>query len=100
RPLPALPPSPTRRSSDLLIAIWAPPVGISSVVGHAFAIAAATFAPLLILGVWWTRLTALGAATGMGVGGVATGGAALLSVTDALDRKSTRLNSSHVSISY
>ncbi|WP_068256517.1 sodium/solute symporter [Janibacter corallicola] len=70
--------------APVLIAIWAPPVGISSVVGHAFAIAAATFAPLLILGVWWTRLTALGAATGMGVGGVATGGAALLSVTDAL----------------
>ncbi len=69
----------------LVTAIGAPPLGISSAVGHAFAIAAATFAPLLILGVWWPRLTAVGAAAGMTVGALATGGAALLSVLDVLE---------------
>ena len=43
-------------------------------VGWAFALAASTFCPLLLLGVWWPRLTALGAAAGMIAGAsVATG---------------------------
>ena len=33
-------------------------------VGWAFALAASTFCPLLLLGVWWPRLTARGAAAG------------------------------------
>lgn len=64
------------------VSVSAAPVGISSAVGHAFAIAAATFAPLLILGVWWSRLTAKGAAAGLCVGGLTTGAAALASVLD------------------
>ncbi len=43
------------------------PVGVT--VGLAFAFAASTFCPLLILGIWWRRLTAAGAAAGLGVGG-------------------------------
>ncbi|MFX4287792.1 cation acetate symporter [Janibacter sp. G349] len=68
--------------APFVVAITAAPIGISSAVGHAFAIAAATFAPLLILGVWWPRLTAKGAAAGITVGGVTTLFAALVSVTD------------------
>ncbi|WP_433870790.1 cation acetate symporter [Saccharopolyspora sp. CA-218241] len=39
-------------------------------VGMAFAMAASTFSPLLVLGIWWRGLTAVGAAAGMTVGGV------------------------------
>ena len=37
-------------------------------VGWAFALAASTFCPLLLLGIWWERLTARGAAAGLVVG--------------------------------
>lgn len=43
-------------------------VDISILVGWAFAIAASTFCPMFLLGIWWTRLTARGAAAGMVVG--------------------------------
>ena len=39
-------------------------------VGLAFAMAASTFAPLLLLGIWWRGLTAAGAASGLVTGGV------------------------------
>ncbi|MCW4601318.1 cation acetate symporter [Janibacter hoylei] len=68
--------------APFVTAVTAEPIGISSAVGHAFAIAAATFAPLLILGVWWTRLTAKGAAAGVLVGGTTTSLAAIVSVLD------------------
>ncbi|WP_299446734.1 cation acetate symporter [uncultured Phycicoccus sp.] len=48
------------------------PMGLATTVGLAFAVAAATFAPLIILGVWWPRLSVPGAMTGLLVGGVAT----------------------------
>ena len=32
------------------------PIGLATMVGLAFAVAASTFAPLLILGVWWRAL--------------------------------------------
>jgi Na+(H+)/acetate symporter ActP len=44
---------------------------LASAVGLAFAVAASTFCPLLILGIWWPRLTVPGAATGLAVGAVA-----------------------------
>jgi Na+(H+)/acetate symporter ActP len=57
-----------------LLALATREVDISVLVGWAFALAASTFCPLLLLGVWWPRLTAAGAAAGMVVGGtVATG---------------------------
>jgi len=40
-------------------------------VGWAFALAASTFCPLLLLGIWWDRLTARGAACGLVVGALA-----------------------------
>ena len=57
-----------------LLALATPDVDISVLVGWAFALAASTFCPLLLLGVWWPRLTAQGAAAGMVAGAlVATG---------------------------
>ncbi len=58
-------------------------LGLAAVVGLAFAIAAATFCPLLVLGVWWPRLTAPGALAGLIVGGVLATAAVLVT----LDRR-------------
>ncbi|ROR89315.1 cation acetate symporter [Nocardioides aurantiacus] len=50
-------------------------VGVATVVGLAFAMAAATFCPLLLLGIWWRGLTARGAVAGLVAGGLLTGAA-------------------------
>lgn len=52
-----------------LLSLAGSQLGLASVVGLAFALAAATFCPLLVLGVWWPRLTAAGALAGLLVGG-------------------------------
>jgi Na+(H+)/acetate symporter ActP len=58
-----------------LLALSARELDISLLVGWAFALAASTFCPMLLLGIWWERLTTAGAAAGMGVGAlVATTG--------------------------
>jgi Na+(H+)/acetate symporter ActP len=44
-------------------------VGLADTVGLAFALAASTFCPLLVLGIWWRGLTAAGAAAGLAAGG-------------------------------
>ena len=54
----------------MLLALAARPLDISLLVGWAFALAASTFCPLLLLGIWWERLTTRGAAAGMIVGAV------------------------------
>jgi Na+(H+)/acetate symporter ActP len=54
---------------------------INVLVGWAFAIAASSFCPLLVLGIWWRRLTAPGAIAGLVVGG---GAASLAIVTTML----------------
>jgi cation/acetate symporter len=51
-----------------LLALVARGVDISILVGWAFALAASSFCPMFLLGIWWTRLTARGAAAGMCVG--------------------------------
>ncbi len=48
---------------------------ITLMVGWAFAIAAASYFPLLLLGAWWRGLTMAGAASGMLLGGLITTGA-------------------------
>lgn len=53
-----------------LISRTIPTLGLATTVGLAFAVAAATFAPLLVLGVWWRRLSTTGAAAGLIVGGL------------------------------
>jgi Na+(H+)/acetate symporter ActP len=49
-----------------------------------FAVAASTFCPLLVLGIWWRGLTARGAAAGVVLGGVLSTGAVLMSLFTAL----------------
>jgi Na+(H+)/acetate symporter ActP len=53
----------------LVLAIALPETDISLSVGLSFALAASTFCPVLVIGVWWRRLTWVGAAAGMVVGG-------------------------------
>jgi cation/acetate symporter len=52
-------------------------VGVAQAVGLAFAFAASTLCPLLVLGIWWRRLTDAGAIAGMLIGGGCAGGAVL-----------------------
>jgi Na+(H+)/acetate symporter ActP len=53
---------------------------VSQVVGLAFAVAASSFCPLLVLGIWWRGLTDVGAAAGVVVGGGAAVAAVLVTV--------------------
>jgi cation/acetate symporter len=60
-----------------LLALAARELDISVLVGWAFALAASTFCPMLLLGIWWRGLTARGALTGIVAGGtVASAGIA------------------------
>jgi Na+(H+)/acetate symporter ActP len=64
------------------------PLEINFMVGQAFAIAAASYFPLLFMSVWWRGMTMKGAAIGMLTGGLcALGAAALTNLgTLALDK--------------
>ncbi|MDV3223486.1 cation acetate symporter [Intrasporangium sp.] len=44
-------------------------VPVAHAVELAFAVAASTFCPMLVLGIWWRRLTAVGVIAGLAVGG-------------------------------
>ena len=65
----------------LALAIAARSLPIADVVGLAFAVAASTFCPLLVLGVWWRRLTVPGALAGLVTGGLAAGTAVIVTIT-------------------
>ncbi len=52
-------------------------------IALALAVAASTFAPLLLLGIWWRGLTDRGAVAGIAVGGVLSLGAALATLFGA-----------------
>ncbi len=67
----------------LVLAISAEGVGVARAVGLAFAVAASTFCPLLVLGIWWRRLTATGAIVGLLVGGTLSGGAVVVTLLEA-----------------
>ncbi len=51
------------------LGMLAQPFDISILVGWAFAIAASSFCPLLVLGIWWPGVTTRGAIAGMVTGG-------------------------------
>jgi cation/acetate symporter len=55
-------------------------LSLADTVGLAFAVAASTFCPLLVLGIWWRRMSITGAAAGLVVGGVAAITAVLVNV--------------------
>jgi cation/acetate symporter len=59
-----------------LLGLRAERFDINVLVGWAFAIAASSFCPLLILGVWWRRFTWVGAMAGL----LAGGGAAAVAI--------------------
>lgn len=64
----------------LVVALLVRNVGVAQSVGLAFAVAASTFCPLLVLGIWWRGLTDVGALAGLAAGGVGAGGAAVLTL--------------------
>jgi Na+(H+)/acetate symporter ActP len=51
------------------LSLLASSLAVADVVGLAFAVAASSFCPLLVLGIWWRRLTSTGAAAGLLTGG-------------------------------
>ncbi|MEN3266966.1 MAG: hypothetical protein V7646_3860 [Pseudonocardia sp.] len=53
----------------------------SEAVALVFAVAASTFCPLLVLGVWWRGLTDVGAIAGVLVGGLTSAGAVAVSLS-------------------
>ncbi len=53
-----------------LLGCFVEPLEINFMVGQAFAIAAASYFPLLFMSVWWRGMTIRGAATGMLAGGL------------------------------
>lgn len=65
----------------LVVALLVRNVGVAQSVGLAFAVAASTFCPLLVLGIWWRGLTDVGALAGLGAGGVGAGGAAIVTLS-------------------
>ena len=58
---------------------------LSRSVGLAFAVAASTLCPLLVLGIWWRGLTAFGAASGLAVGGLLSGVTVSVAVAGGVD---------------
>ena len=69
------------------LALLASSLELSRSVGLAFAVAASTLCPLLVLGIWWRGLTSVGAACGLAVGGVASGLATTLAVAGGIDER-------------
>ncbi|MFC4000289.1 cation acetate symporter [Prauserella oleivorans] len=66
----------------VLLALPAAGFDAGTLVTWGFTVAASTFCPLLVLGIWWRRLTASGAIAGVATGLVATTGAFVLNVFD------------------
>ncbi|MFI9510856.1 cation acetate symporter [Nocardia sp. NPDC052566] len=60
---------------------------LSRTVSLAFAVAASTLCPLLVLGIWWRGLTAKGAATGLAAGGLVAGSATVVSVLGGISHE-------------
>ncbi|WP_312677903.1 cation acetate symporter [Microbacterium sp.] len=56
-----------------IIALVTAPAGLGSSVGMVFVFAASCLSPVVLLGVWWSGLTARGAVAGMVSGGAACG---------------------------
>jgi cation/acetate symporter len=57
-------------SISVILGCFVEPLEINFMVGQAFAIAAASYFPLLFMSVWWRGMTMQGAATGMLTGGL------------------------------
>ncbi|MFC0107025.1 sodium/solute symporter [Kibdelosporangium aridum] len=64
----------------VLLALPAARLDAGILVTWGFTVAASTFSPLLVLGIWWSRLTAQGAIAGVAVGLLATAGAIVMTL--------------------
>ena len=64
-------------AGTLVLTLLTTGLAVAHAVELAFAVAASTFCPLLLLGIWWRGLTAIGAVAGMAVGGALSGSAVL-----------------------
>jgi len=62
----------------LVIALLTAPAGLVASVGIVFVFAASALSPVLLLSIWWSRLTARGAVAGMVTGAAACGVAFLV----------------------
>jgi Na+(H+)/acetate symporter ActP len=56
-------------TAPLVLSLFAARLPVADAVGLAFAVAASSFCPLLLLGIWWRGLTAAGATAGLITGG-------------------------------
>ncbi|GAB3594468.1 cation acetate symporter [Angustibacter peucedani] len=62
------------------LSLFAGSLSLADTVGLAFAVAASTFCPLLVLGIWWRRLTRAGTLAGLAAGGVLASAAVLVTM--------------------
>jgi Na+(H+)/acetate symporter ActP len=69
----------------LAMAVGVTRLDFSEAVALVFAVAASTFCPLLVLGIWWRGLTAAGGIAGILVGGLSSAGAVALSLAGYAD---------------
>ncbi|OXM73738.1 MULTISPECIES: cation acetate symporter [Amycolatopsis] len=67
----------------VLLALFAVHLDAGVLVTWGFTVAASTFCPLLVLGIWWPRLTARGAIAGVLTGLLASSGAILATMAGA-----------------
>lgn len=63
----------------LVVALATAPQGLVTSVGTVFVFAASALSPIILLGIWWRRLTARGAVAGMLVGALSCAAALLAS---------------------
>jgi Na+(H+)/acetate symporter ActP len=61
-----------------LLSLGTQRISVAAAVGLAFAVAASSFCPLLVLGIWWRGLTDVGALAGLLVGGGLAGSAVVV----------------------
>jgi Na+(H+)/acetate symporter ActP len=73
----------------LVLALTVTRLDFSLTVPLVFAVAAATFCPLLVLGIWWRGLTPRGAVAGMAVGGLISGVSVMASLFAVLPNGTT-----------
>ncbi len=66
--------------APLLLSLLTQRVSIADTVGLAFAVAASTLCPLLVLGIWWRGLTRRGAQAGLVVGGAVASTAVVITM--------------------
>jgi Na+(H+)/acetate symporter ActP len=69
----------------LALAVAVTRLDFGEAVALVFAVAASTFCPLLVLGIWWRGLTAAGGIAGILVGGISSAGAVAMSLAGFVD---------------